>query len=232
MGRTEETKISAEELVDNYGDLVSAICFRMIKDPKLAEEAAQEVWYEVLNSLDTFRGEAKISTWIYTIAYRVVINYSANEKTYDINFLKECFDGEDLKVPDKVNYDRKLWVKEKCDKCLTGVLHCLNNQKRLAYLFRDVVQLSYKIISEILGKKETAVRKMVSRSRKKLKHFLNDECVLYNPEGSCNCRLKKLITDIDLQQEYKRIRDLKEEANFYLASEKVMPRKNYWKKYL
>lgn len=232
MENESEVKISSEELVDKYGKLVSAICFRMIQDSMIAEEAAQEVWYEVIKSLDTFQGKSKLSTWIYTIAYRVIINYSRNEKIYDTRFLKETFNGQDLRIPDKIDYDKRIWIKEQCDNCLTGILHCLDNEKRLAYLFKDVAQLSYEVIAEILDKKEATVRKMVSRSRNKLEKFLNKQCTLYNPEGQCNCRMKKLVKDINLEQEYKKIKDLINKVNFYLVSEEILPTKNYWEKYI
>lgn len=230
MGNEGEVKISSQELVDKYGKLVSSICFRMIQDSMIAEEAAQEVWYEVIKSLDTFQGKSKISTWIYKIAYRVIINYSINEKIYDTSFLKEVFDGQYLKIPDEIEYDERIWIKQQCDKCLTGTLHCLDNENRLAYLFRDVVQLSYEVIAEILDRKEATVRKMVSRSRKKLEKFLTNQCTLYNPEGQCNCRMKKLVNDVNLEQEYKKIKDLINQVNIYLVSEKILPRKNYWEK--
>lgn len=55
-----------------------------------------------------------------------------------------------------------------CDKCLTGTLHCLDNESRMAYILRDINMIPYSEIAEILEKDEVSVRKMVSRSRNKL----------------------------------------------------------------
>lgn len=225
-------KITPEELVKEYGELISSLCYRMISDKFIAEEAAQEVWYEIIKSLDTFKGEADISTWIYTIANRVIKNYACNEKLYDTGFLKFCFDGPDVRIPDEVDYDKKLWIKEMCDRCLTAILQCLNLEKRLAYILRDGAQLPYKTIAKIMDKKEATVRKIVSRARKKLKNFLNNQCTLYNPEGDCNCRIKKLVEDINLAEEYEKIDKIIDKASFYAKSDKILPGKNYWKKFL
>ncbi len=56
-----------EEITKEYRGLVSAISHRMIQNPEMAKDAAQEAWMEILKSLKTFKGESKISTWIYTV---------------------------------------------------------------------------------------------------------------------------------------------------------------------
>jgi DNA-directed RNA polymerase specialized sigma24 family protein len=64
--------------------------------------------------------------------------------------------------------DKKLWVKERCHKCLTGSLHCLKNEARLALLLLDLAALPYDEIAQIMNKKESTVRQLVSRSRQKV----------------------------------------------------------------
>lgn len=51
----------AEEIARSYGPLVSSICRRMLRDPEAARDAAQEAWVQILKSLPSFRGEAKLS---------------------------------------------------------------------------------------------------------------------------------------------------------------------------
>jgi RNA polymerase sigma-70 factor (ECF subfamily) len=63
-----------KEITQEYRGLVSAISHRMIKNPEAAKDAVQETWMEILKSLKTFKEESKISTWIYTIASRVILN--------------------------------------------------------------------------------------------------------------------------------------------------------------
>ena len=216
------------DIVNDYGKMVSAICHRMIQNEEHAKDATQDVWLEIVKGLPSFEGKSKLSTWIYTIAFRVVANYAKHERIYKTRYLREYFHGEKLEVPVLEDYDKRLWIKEMCDKCLTGVLHCLDNDARLAYVFRDVVQLSYEDIACILDKDHVSVRKTVSRCRGKLKHFLTDECSLYNPTGKCKCRMNKLVAEVDLPKEYQKLCKFVAEVNVYLSSEKVLPRKNYW----
>src|SRR6187397_1337277 len=59
------------ELVDRYKDLVYGLIYRMVADRGLADDLAQDVFLKVHRGLPYFRGEAKLSTWIYRIARNV-----------------------------------------------------------------------------------------------------------------------------------------------------------------
>lgn len=61
------------ELVERYQAVVFAVAGRMVHDSAVTEDLAQEVFLRVFRSLADFRGEARLSTWIYQIAYRVCL---------------------------------------------------------------------------------------------------------------------------------------------------------------
>src|SRR6266699_353838 len=65
-----------QELVDRYKDLVFALIARTVQDSSRAEDLAQDVFLRIHRGLPYFRGEARLSTWIY----RIVINVCAHEK--------------------------------------------------------------------------------------------------------------------------------------------------------
>jgi RNA polymerase sigma factor (sigma-70 family) len=221
-----------ESLVNDYGRLVSAVCRRMIQDPDLAQDAAQQVWLEISKSFQGFRGESKVSTWIYSIACRVVLDFARQERQYSTRFLRDYFRDGDMELPQSEDFDKNIWVREMCDKCLTGILHCLDNEARLTYILKDVAQLSYEEIARIEEKDEQTVRQTVSRTRKKLRSFLRDECILFNPEGNCHCRMKKWVDEINLPNEYEKLRKITRRVRLYQESETVLPGKNYWSDYL
>ncbi|MBN1636699.1 MAG: sigma-70 family RNA polymerase sigma factor, partial [Deltaproteobacteria bacterium] len=217
-----------ENLVCTYGSMVSSLCRRMIQNDESARDAAQEVWYEIIRNLNSFRGDSKISTWIYTIATRVILKLSLAEKRYTTQFLKDFFHGEKRISPTTDDIKKEYWVKDMCNKCLSGILHCLDNEARLAYILREMACIEYDELAQILGKDEAAVRKSISRSRRKLRNFLNDECALFNPSGSCHCRMKPWVEQIDLPREFEKLRITINRVNIYRESESVLPTKNYW----
>ncbi len=225
-------EIALNDLIQEYGTMVSSISRRMLRDEELAKDAAQEVWLQVIKSLPGFQAKSEVSTWIYTITRRVVSKHARNERIYSVRFLRDYFRQGDPEVPFQEEYDKKLWIKEMCDKCLTGILHCLDNDSRLAFLFRDVAGLPYKDIAGIFAQDKAAVRQTVSRCRKKLRNFLKDECILFNPAGKCRCRMKNLVAGINLPGEYERLRRLVGRVNVFRESEKILPTKNYWEKLL
>ena len=65
-----------KELVDQYKGLVFALIARSIPNRARAEELAQDVFLKVHKGLPYFRGEAKLSTWMY----RIVINVLSQER--------------------------------------------------------------------------------------------------------------------------------------------------------
>jgi RNA polymerase sigma-70 factor (ECF subfamily) len=151
------------------------------------------------------------------VATRTVLNLARNEKQYSVEFLDDYFDGKkDMAVENEFNncIEEKLWLKEQCTKCLDGILHCLNNKERLIFILRDIINLRYDKISEITDKNNTAVRKTNSRNRQKLKNFLQDHCMLFNPNSKCSCRMKKAIDKNIMKNEIsklkKTIRDIYE----------------------
>ncbi|NPV91787.1 MAG: sigma-70 family RNA polymerase sigma factor [Firmicutes bacterium] len=227
-----DSKPAIEEVVSTYRGLVSSICRRMIQNPEAVKDAEQEVWLEVVRSYPSFRGESRVSTWVYTITSRVVMDYARKERLHTSRFLRDYFHAGEAELLSYPDFDQKIWVKEMCDKCLTGVLRCLDQESRLAYVFRDIAQLPYGEISEVLGREEAAVRKIVSRARRKLQGFLKDECVLNNPSARCRCRMNRWVTQVNLPEEYERLKKTVYRLNFYRASEMVLPRKEFWEKFI
>src|SRR5437773_8979960 len=62
-----------QELVDSYKDLVFALIARTVQDRSRAEDLAQEVFLRIHRGLPYFRGEARLSTWIYRIVANVCV---------------------------------------------------------------------------------------------------------------------------------------------------------------
>ena len=220
------TRMKKEEIYQQYSAMVSSLANRMISNKETARDAAQQVWMEVLKSLDSFQKQSKLSTWIYTIAYRTIIRSSQEERQYTVEFLEEYFSGDSLE--NETDVEHEFWVRTQCDNCLTGILHCLDNESRMIYILRDIAGLEYNEIANITEQKESAVRLTISRTRRKLKSFLTRQCSLFNPNSPKKCKMAKHVVDINLRKEYQKIREVISISKFYLLSEKVLPDKDYW----
>ena len=62
------------ELVNTYKDLVYTLTLRMLGNREEAEEVSQDTFIKVFNSLEHFKGDSKISTWVYRIAYNTCLD--------------------------------------------------------------------------------------------------------------------------------------------------------------
>src|ERR1051326_2038802 len=78
-----------QELVDHHKDLVFALIARTVQDPSRAEDLAQDVFLRVHRGLPYFRGEARLSTWIYRIVANVCVqDHSRGAPTVSLDALQ------------------------------------------------------------------------------------------------------------------------------------------------
>ena len=219
------------ELVNKYGLNISRLAKRMLTDSEMVKDATQETWYEVLKSIDSFKGNSELSTWIYTIAKRTILRYAENERIIKYSDIDYCIAKGQIKYNDSEE-KKEEWIKGKCDDCITAFCHCLRNEARLVFLFKENLGLSYEQISKIMNMTQENVRQVASRSLKKVKSFMNKDCILINPTGRCGCRIKNVVTSIDFDKTYLQLQKAHRLVDFYAKFDRELPQKNYWEKYL
>ncbi|MBN1780996.1 RNA polymerase sigma factor [bacterium] len=226
------TSIAPEYIVAEYGSLVTGIVYRMISNPSRAEDALQDAWLEILKSLPSFEARSSISTWIYTIVYRSVIHHVKKERAYSLREMAVSFDKMQHHVACPVDLEKELWVRESCDRCMTGFLYCLDTDSKLAFLLRELGDVPYNEIADVLGKNVTSVRQMISRGKKKLSAFMENRCILFNPEGDCSCRMKEHVIDVDLPAVVDKMKRIVGKVRIFKTMNQVLPPKNAWEKLL
>jgi len=224
-----ETHAARMEEVARFGPMVSTLARRMIRDPETARDAAQEAWVEISRDLEAFGGRSRLSTWVYSVAARAILHAARHERIYTTRVLSGFFHGPEREAPAGTAVEHQVWVRSMCDACLTGMLHCLDSRQRLAYILREIVGLSYDEVAVVLETDEAVVRQMVSRGRRKLNHFLRDECVLKNPQAKCACRMRRHVEALDLPAQYRKLYDMIGRASVFSASQEVLPTYDYWK---
>src|SRR4029077_1641412 len=74
-----------QELVDRHKGLVFALIARTVQDRSRAEDLAQEGFLRVHRGLPYFRGEARVSTWIYRIVANVCVQESGRPTTVSLD---------------------------------------------------------------------------------------------------------------------------------------------------
>jgi RNA polymerase sigma-70 factor (ECF subfamily) len=211
-----------ELVIQEYSPLIDALCRRMISDRELARDAAQEVWIQVIRSLPGFRGESKLSTWIHTVARRTILAWAARERQLSFAGFVEPFRTEaPYQPPSREPVRLEAWIRATCNDCLTAILRCLESDARLIYLLRQVAFLPYAEIARAMEKDEVAIRQSVSRSSRKLARFGKAECALFNPAGTCRCRMKPWVENSAMVGEFKQLRQALRRLGIIQAAERV-----------
>ena len=83
-------------LYENYHRRIYALCWRMMADKDSAEDVCQEVFVQLWQKINNFRGESKFSTWLHSVATNIVLGHIRKNKTW----IQRIFSIEDQVVED------------------------------------------------------------------------------------------------------------------------------------
>ena len=161
------------EIFRRYKDRVYTLCMRWLHDPRVAEETAQDVFIALFRSLQGFRGEAQLSTWVY----RVVVNHCKNRRLYGKRRHEQRHESIDGDADDdrparqvaaegpepSAGLDRG-----EAEVLVRDALDQLDEETRHIIVLRDVEDLSYEEIAEILSLPRGTVKSRLHRARAQL----------------------------------------------------------------
>lgn len=156
-------------LVEYYKDLVFTICKRITQNDEDAEECAQDTFLKAFKSLETFRQEAKFSTWLFRIAYNTAISKQRRQKhehqsTDDRQVLNLSFDDTESGYRSLGNAQRTHYLK-------LAIATLSGEEANLVSLFY-YNELSIAEIHEVTGIEQSNIKVKLHRARKKLQESL------------------------------------------------------------
>ena len=159
------------ELVDQYKGMVYALTSRSAATRERAEDLAQDVFLRVHRGLPYFRGEAKLSTWIY----RIVINLLAQERSAPVTeSLDAVTDGEDTPRHQPGAIDPAfgdLVVRDRLEKAIRR----LPAQYQVLINGHYMKGMRYEDLAEALDIPLGTVKTHLHRAKRQLRHFLESE---------------------------------------------------------
>jgi RNA polymerase sigma-70 factor (ECF subfamily) len=154
------------ELVDRYKDLVFALIARTVQDRGRAEDLAQEVFLRVHRGLPYFRGEARLSTWIYRIVANVCVQEHGRPRAVSL-------DDDRTKVQPSAA-DRQFGDLELRDRLEKAIARLPANYRLLvAAHYLDGVQ--YEELAEALQLPLGTLKTQLYRAKQQLRRLLENE---------------------------------------------------------
>jgi RNA polymerase sigma-70 factor (ECF subfamily) len=166
------------ELVETYQDQVYNTALGIVQNPADAEDVAQEVFIQVFRSIHTFKGDAKLSTWLYRIATTRSLDLLRSRKSKKrFGYIKRLL-GDDnqpeIELPDYDHPGVALERKEDAARLFRAIQQLPDNQK-IALVLHKMEGLSYQEISHIMQTSLPAVESLMHRARQNLKKLLQKE---------------------------------------------------------
>lgn len=157
-----------QRLYARYSAQVYAFARRFLGDEQHAEDVTQEVFLRVFRKLDSFRGEAKFSTWLF----RVTVN-SCRNKRRSLERVNR-FDAERFQRtrPDREPPPERTLMSWALGDRIGQALSRLTEEQRTLLLLKAVDELSYQEIGTLVGQNENQVRGRLYRARKAFKETL------------------------------------------------------------
>lgn len=175
----EELKQGSESafktIVATYQDMIYNTCLSIVKNEVDAEDLTQEVFVQVYQSIQSFKGESKLSTWLYRIATTKSLDHERKKKRKKgFGFVRSIF-GEDAQVeinPPDFNHPGVLLDKKENAAVLFQAIDKLPDNQRIALILNKIEGLSYQEISDIMQTSVSAVESLLHRAKNNLKKLL------------------------------------------------------------
>lgn len=157
-----------DELLDRHADRVHAICRRVVGNPDDALDATQEALIAVARGIGRFDGRSAFTTWLYRVATNAALDELRRRG-------RRPRPVEELPEPAAtVQMDDQVGARLDVDQALAT----LSEEFRVAVVLRDLCDLDYAEIAEVLGVPPGTVRSRIARGRAAL------AAALGNPETS------------------------------------------------
>jgi RNA polymerase sigma-70 factor, ECF subfamily len=171
-------------LIEKYRKPIINFMYRMVHNQAVAEELAQEVFLRVYRSRQTYRAEAKFTTWLYRIATNLGVNHARDtkhERAAQTIYLDQP-DPETGTTPDVADMHpgaEDEMVKDERMKAIRKHVMALPERQRTAVLMHKYQGLDYKEIGAVLRLSESATKSLLFRAyqtlRERLKEFVEQD---------------------------------------------------------
>ena len=168
-----------EKLLDQFQDLVYGKCLSFVPNKEDAEDIAQEVFVEIFNSIKKFKGNSKLSTWIYKITINKNLEFIRKKNAKKRFAFLQSLLGNEIAI-DKTSYFTEfkhpgiLLENEELSKRLFLAINMLPEDQKVVFTLNKIDGLSYKEVSEITNKSISSIESLLFRAKRNLQKSLEN----------------------------------------------------------
>ena len=166
------------EIYDQHYQRIRRFILSMVRDEWVAEDLTQETFVRIQKSLSAVKDPAKLSFWIFRVAYNLCQDHfrslkRSSSRQFELSEANEAFK--------EATVQKSL---EQCEMgmCVQNLVMMLPEQLRNVIVLFDMAELSHREIAEILDTTVENVKVRSHRGRKKLKALLEENCTFQKDE--------------------------------------------------
>ena len=171
MVREDRAVPDFEDIVAEYGDLVYNLAYRILGNSADAEDAAQDAFLSAYRNFHRFRGDSKVSTWLYRIATNAALMKLRKDRPKQ---LLTQLGYEDMQLASLTEGPEKLALNSELREHLEQGLELLPPNLRAAVVLRDVQGLNNEEAAEVLDVSVSSLKARLHRGRVLLRKYLQD----------------------------------------------------------
>ncbi|MBK8522152.1 MAG: RNA polymerase sigma factor [Chitinophagaceae bacterium] len=172
------------KLVDEYQDMVYNTALGIVQQADDADDITQEVFIQIYQSISSFKGDSKFSTWLYRITLSKALDHEKKKKRKKrFGFVQSLFgaDGEEQSHPVEFNHPGvQMEKKEKANE-LFNALKQIPDKQRIAFTLHKLEGQSYQEVAEIMNTSLYAVESLMGRAKANLRTALKKYYDINNP---------------------------------------------------
>lgn len=180
-----------EILLQRFQQPIYNLVYRLLSDPSDAPDVVQEVFLKVFRNMEHFRAQSTLKTWIYRIAIHEAYN---QRRWFSRHKQKEIGIEEDVEgsrpwldsISDPAQDPYELVLNEERHYLIESALREINSDFRAAVVLRDLEELSYEEIAEVMQVSLGTVKSRILRGRDALRRALTAQL---QPEAGANAAL-------------------------------------------
>ncbi|WP_254712847.1 RNA polymerase sigma factor [Polaribacter sp. AHE13PA] len=165
------------QLLDDYQQKVFGTCISFVPNKEDAEDIAQEVFLEIFRSISKFKGDSKLSTWIYKIATNKCLEFIRKKNTKKRFAFMQTILGNEIPLDKtsyftEVNHPGILLENKEKSATIFKAINTLPEAQRIVFTLAKIDDKSYQEIVEITGKSLSSVESLMFRAKKSLQEKL------------------------------------------------------------
>jgi RNA polymerase sigma factor (sigma-70 family) len=164
-------------IVETWKDMVFNTALGIVQNAEDAEDVAQEVFIQVYESIQSFKGESKFSTWLYRITITKSMDHLRKKKRKKrFAFIQSLFglNNEVLHDPPDFNHPGVALDNKEKAAILFKAIEKLPETQKIAFTLHKIEGLSYQEVSQIMNSTLSSVESLLHRAKNNLKKHLTD----------------------------------------------------------